>query len=75
VPVLSTDTPVSLMPRIHALEHRIFPQALQWLAEERLKIEGRRVHLLPAKMPGAGMASHGRGPLGPWMVAPPLEDF
>ncbi|MDL2216586.1 phosphoribosylglycinamide formyltransferase [Desulfovibrio sp. OttesenSCG-928-M14] len=75
VPVVATDTRDSLMPRIHALEHRIYPQALQWLAEERLKLEGRRVHLLPGKKPHAILASGGRGPLGPWMACPALEDF
>lgn len=78
VPVSSTDNEDSLMPRIHAMEHRIFPQALQWLAEDRLRIEGRRVRLMPGK-PGAPLvstgASTGNGPLGPWMVCPPLEDF
>lgn len=34
-----------LAPRIHALEHRIYPQALQWLCEDRLEIRGRQVFL------------------------------
>lgn len=75
VPVVHTDTLETLMPRIHALEHRIFPQALQWLAEGRLKIEGRRVQLLPGKKPHAELASGGRGPLGPWLICPALEGF
>ncbi len=32
--------------RILALEHRIYPQAVQWLAKGRLHIEQGRVHLL-----------------------------
>lgn len=75
VPVVCTDTLDSLMPRIHSLEHRILPQALQWLAEGRLKIEGRRVHLLPGRHPHAMLASGGRGPLGPWLACPALEGF
>jgi phosphoribosylglycinamide formyltransferase-1 len=73
LPVSSRDDRAGLMPRIHALEHRIYPQALQWLAEGRLKVEGRIVRLLPGKSPGAAPVSSGNGPAGPWMVQPPLE--
>jgi phosphoribosylglycinamide formyltransferase-1 len=75
VPVSSIDTRDSLMPRIQALEHRIYPQALQWLAEGRLRIDGRRAQLLPGKVPHVALASSGNGPLGPWMVNPALEGF
>jgi phosphoribosylglycinamide formyltransferase-1 len=75
VPVSPDDTVESLMPRIHALEHRIYPQALQWLAEDRLRIDGRRVRLLPARQPRIALASYGHNSLGPWMVSPALEDF
>jgi phosphoribosylglycinamide formyltransferase-1 len=34
-----------LSKRILALEHRIYPQALQWLAEDRLSVEAGRVRL------------------------------
>lgn len=34
--------------RILQLEHRIFPQALQWLAEDRLSVDGRFVWLKPS---------------------------
>lgn len=36
VPVAAADTQGSLLERIHSLEHRIYPQALQWIAEGRL---------------------------------------
>ena len=75
VPVRPNDTLESLMPRIHSLENRIYPQALQWLAQNRLKISGRRVVLLPAKLPRISLASQGKSSLGPWMVSPALEDF
>lgn len=77
VPARDTDDEQSLMPRIHALEHRIYPQALQWLAEGRLKIEGRRVTLLPPQDAPREfpLASYGDGPLGPWMISPALEGF
>lgn len=43
VPVLEGDTVESLSTRILAEEHRIYSQAIQWYAEGRLRIEGRRV--------------------------------
>jgi phosphoribosylglycinamide formyltransferase-1 len=43
VPVLPDDTPASLAPRIHAVEHRLLPEAVRFYAEGRLRVEGRRV--------------------------------
>lgn len=38
VPVLKDDTPQSLAARVIKVEHRIYPLALRWLAEGRIKI-------------------------------------
>lgn len=43
VPVWPDDTEETLAERILKEEHRIYPEALQLLAEGRLRIEGRRV--------------------------------
>jgi phosphoribosylglycinamide formyltransferase-1 len=43
VPVLPTDDVESLAARVLEQEHRIYPQALQWLAEGRLTIENEKV--------------------------------
>lgn len=43
VPVQTEDTPGSLAERVLAAEHRIYPLALRWFAERRLRIDGRRV--------------------------------
>ena len=43
VPVLDDDTPETLAARILLEEHRIYPEALQLLAQGRLSIRGRRV--------------------------------
>ena len=43
------ETAEKLAPRIHALEHRIYPQALQWLCEGRLERRGRKVFLAPGR--------------------------
>ncbi len=46
VMVLDTDTPETLEARILETEHRIYPEAVKLLVEQRLKIEGRRVQVL-----------------------------
>lgn len=46
VPVLDDDTPASLAERVQAQERELYPKAIQLFAEGRLKIEGRRVHIL-----------------------------
>jgi phosphoribosylglycinamide formyltransferase-1 len=45
VPVLPGDDEASLGARILVQEHRIYPQAIQWFAQGRLRLEGRRVVL------------------------------
>ncbi|MBZ0147070.1 MAG: phosphoribosylglycinamide formyltransferase [Pseudorhodoplanes sp.] len=42
VPVLKGDTPQSLATRVIQMEHRIYPLALRWLCEGKLKLEGGR---------------------------------
>ncbi len=48
VPVLDEDTPATLAARVHALENELYPEAIRLWAAGRLRIEGRRVRLLPA---------------------------
>ncbi len=43
VAVLPDDTPAGLAPRVHAVEHRLLPEAVRLYAEGRLQVEGRRV--------------------------------
>lgn len=45
VPVLPDDSPEQLARRVLEQEHRIYPQAVEWFAEGRLKLEGHRVLL------------------------------
>ncbi len=45
VPVLDGDTADTLAARILAVEHRVYPQVIQWFAQGRLRLEGRRVLL------------------------------
>lgn len=43
VPILGDDTVDTLSQRIHRQEHRIYPQAIQLFAQNRLSVQGRRV--------------------------------
>ena len=43
VPVQDDDTPESLAARVFEVECEAYPQALQWYAEGRLQVDGRRV--------------------------------
>jgi phosphoribosylglycinamide formyltransferase 1 len=47
VPVHEDDTPDSLAQRVFEQECEAYPQAIQYFAEGRLKIEGRRVKVVP----------------------------
>ena len=45
VPAYTNDDGQSLGQRILKWEHRIYPQAIEWLAQGRLKIVGRKVEV------------------------------
>lgn len=45
IPVLATDTEQQLAQRIHEIEHEIYPQAVKWFAEGRLKLSNNKVLL------------------------------
>ncbi|OYW37279.1 MAG: phosphoribosylglycinamide formyltransferase [Hydrogenophilales bacterium 12-61-10] len=45
VPVQADDTPATLSARVLVQEHRIFPQAIRWFAEDRLLVEQGRVNV------------------------------
>ncbi len=47
VPVLDDDTPDTLAARVFEAECEAYPEALQLIAEGRVKIEGRRVRIAP----------------------------
>jgi len=49
VPVLPGDTEETLAERILRWEHKILPQTVQWFAEDRIKIDGRKVIVEGAK--------------------------
>lgn len=67
VPVNAGEEVDDLMQRIHTMEHRIYPQAIQWFAQNRINVWGREVHVAP------GTAKTVM-PDGQWLVWPPLEE-
>ena len=67
VPAYPDDDGDTLGKRILEYEHRIYPQAIAWLAQGRLRIEGRKVVVENA---GEAMALPENGVL----INPPLEE-
>jgi phosphoribosylglycinamide formyltransferase-1 len=59
VPVLDGDDEETLRLRILAEEHRLYPAVIRAIAEGRVSVEGRRVHLrgTPAELPNARVRS------------------
>ena len=51
IPVLANDTPETLAERVLAQEHRLYPMALQWISEGRLRLENGRVLVNGAESP------------------------
>jgi formyltetrahydrofolate-dependent phosphoribosylglycinamide formyltransferase len=47
VPVLEDDTPETLAERIQSAERDLYPEAVRLWAAGRLRVEGRRVRILP----------------------------
>lgn len=85
VPCLPGEALDDLLARVQRLEHRIYPQALQWLAAGRIRSEDRQIHIDP---PQAGHTAELASPSapsapstpsaslktdGPCLVWPPLE--
>lgn len=51
VPVRPDDNPQTLAERVLAAEHRIYPAALRYIAEGRVRVEGERVRIDGAATP------------------------
>jgi phosphoribosylglycinamide formyltransferase-1 len=47
--VAPDDTPDTLQTRVHSIEYDLYADAVKLFADDRVQIDGRRVHLLPAK--------------------------
>lgn len=49
VPVREDDDEASLAARVHAAEHRLYPEAVRLVVEGRARIDGDRVRILEAR--------------------------
>ena len=45
VPVMTSDTPETLAKRVFAKECEIYPRVIEWIAEGRVQITGRKVEI------------------------------
>ncbi|WP_413586966.1 phosphoribosylglycinamide formyltransferase [Aquipseudomonas alcaligenes] len=54
VPIESDDTPESLAQRVHRQEHQIYPLAMRWFAEGRLKLGKTGAQLDGKDLPATG---------------------
>ncbi len=45
VPVLDDDTPEALSARVLVQEHRLYPEAVRWFAEDRLSLQDGKVRV------------------------------
>ncbi len=73
-PCLQEDSEQTLQNRIHCLEHKVYVQALQWLAEDRLEIIGHTVHVKGIGKQQAKIVEVKSGDIGMnALIYPPLE--
>ncbi len=70
VPVETEDDEFSLQRKIQRLEYRVYPQVLQWFAEDRIQVNERHIKLLPAKIKQEKISDCGEDIYFAW---PPLE--
>ena len=59
VPVLDSDDEATLAARVLRQEHRIYPQAVRWFAEGRLRLDDGRVRLAGELADGGSLISPG----------------
>jgi phosphoribosylglycinamide formyltransferase-1 len=57
VPVLDSDDEDSLSARVLQQEHQVYPLAIRWFAEDRLKLEDGKVRLLAEQSPNGVLVS------------------
>ncbi len=57
VPIHPDDAEEDLAGRILAQEHKIYPQAIQWIAEGRVEIVGRQVKIIDSSLPTTALSS------------------
>ena len=60
-PVAANDTAETLLEKVQAREHRLYPQVLRWRAQQRLQMTDQGVELDGERLPAQGfqMDTHG----------------
>lgn len=53
--IAADDTPERLAKRVHKLEHQIYPLAVSWFAQQRLRLDAEGAMLDGQKLPACGL--------------------
>ncbi len=59
IPVLPDDTEKTLAARVLQQEHRIYPQAVRWFMEDRIKLSENRVEIIDSSVDQTALYSPG----------------
>lgn len=59
IPVLPNDTEKTLAARVLQQEHRIYPQAIRWFMEDRIRLSGNRVEVIDSSICETALYSPG----------------
>jgi len=73
IPVLTEEPLEELEKRMHKIEHQIYPQAIQWLAQNRIKLINEQVHFTPANTKNKDTTICINN-ANSYLIWPPLED-
>ena len=49
IKIQENDTPETIAEKVHKIEHRLYPKAVQLFVDGKLKVKGRKVHILDEK--------------------------
>ncbi|MBS0497325.1 MAG: phosphoribosylglycinamide formyltransferase [Gammaproteobacteria bacterium] len=59
IPVAPDDTEETLAARVLKQEHRIYPQAVRWFMEDRIRLDGNRIEVIDSSVSAAALYSPG----------------
>ncbi len=59
IPVISSDTEETLATRVLEQEHRIYPQAVRWFMEDRIRLNGNQIEVIGSSVSDAALYSPG----------------
>lgn len=71
IPILSDKPLEELEARIHKIEHKIYPQAIQWFAQKRLSIVNGKIHFIKTNTLNNKICIHNKDA---YLIWPPLEN-